>query len=130
MSCRNTKFKYGDKSSGEDLEKREKAIKDTLECPHCGEKLKLWAVPNTPFTMWDAEYLYVCFNDSCPYFVRGWDTMNGQGNRGFSYRLMYDPYRDNCQSLPAPTVNAMKENIVEDIEVIKRVWMGLHTQWG
>ncbi len=130
MSRPDLKSEYGKKISGEELEKRKKDVKHNHRCPYCTEELKLWEVPNTPFTMWDADYFYVCFNDSCPYFVRGWDAMSGQGNRGFSYRLMYDPYRDNCQPLPVPTVNALKENIVEDIESIKRVWTGLHTQWG
>ena len=85
----------------------------TKRCPHCGEELKKWAVPQTPFTEWESEFVYVCFNDSCPYLLRGWDVMNKQGNWGMSYRLMYDPANDRCHPFPVPTLSAFKESIVE-----------------
>ncbi|MGA7877083.1 MAG: ogr/Delta-like zinc finger family protein, partial [Desulfoferrobacter sp.] len=82
-------------------------------CPHCGEIMRKWAVPNTPFTTWDNEFMYICFNDTCPYLMRGWEAMNKQGNRGLSYRLMYDPIRDRCMPVPIPSLDALKESIVE-----------------
>lgn len=60
----------------------------TLRCPYCGCRLSAWAVPRTPFTEWDEEFMFVCFNDRCPYLVRGWNAMSRQGNLGVSCRLM------------------------------------------
>ena len=46
---------------------------DQPECKHCGQKMDKWAVP--PASTWDTEFHYVCFNDECPYFVKGWEWM-------------------------------------------------------
>jgi SAM-dependent methyltransferase len=96
-----------------DLLAREKMVKATLNCPHCGETMKKWAVPQGPFTEWDNEFMYICFNDACPYLVRGWEVMEKQGNRGISYRCMYHPEKDVCLPVPVPSLGALRESIVE-----------------
>jgi hypothetical protein len=98
----------------EKMEEKIKAIKKTLECPYCGEKMKKWAVPQGPFTEWDNEFMYICFNDDCPYVVRGWEVMAGQGNRGISYRCMYYPEKEVCTPVPIFSLQTLKESIVED----------------
>jgi hypothetical protein len=106
---------YGDSLDKSELERRKATIKETLQCPYCGEKLKKWAVPENPFACtWDNEFMYICFNDSCPYYVRGWDCMNRQGNRSTSYRLMYNPEKDCCMPIPVPSHKALRESIIED----------------
>ena len=57
--------------------------------------------------------MYICFNDGCPYYVRGWDCMEKQGNRGVSYRLMYNAEKDCCMPVPVNTPNSLKESIVD-----------------
>ena len=97
----------------EELERRKAAVKDTLQCPHCGERLLKWEVPFNPFTTWDMEFMFLCFNDECPYLVRGWHVMYRQGNMGLSYRFAFDPDRNQCMSIPVPNLHALKESIVE-----------------
>lgn len=92
--------------------RRQAAVGQTLRCPYCQERLSLWAVPQTPFTEYDVEHLWVCFNDACPLLVRGWDTMNRQGNRGFSYRFMYQPQKGYGGTLPVPSLRALRAGIV------------------
>ena len=105
---------YGEPLDQETFERRKKAIKQTLRCPHCGEKMLKWAVPDNPFEVtWDNEFMYICFNDACPYYVRGWDFMYRDGNRGCSYRLMYNPEKDCCMPVPVPTPKALRESIIE-----------------
>jgi hypothetical protein len=78
---------WGETFANDELKKREKAVHTTLCCPHCGEKLRKWAVPDNPFCQtWDNEFMYICFNDLCPYYVRGWDLMYKQTNKTMSYR--------------------------------------------
>ncbi|MEJ5301057.1 MAG: methyltransferase domain-containing protein [Thermodesulforhabdaceae bacterium] len=84
------------------------------QCPYCGEKLKKWLVPLTPFTEWDTEYFYICFNDNCPYFLRGWMAMLKQGNLGFSYRFRFNPKSSGIDAMPVPHPNAYRESIVEE----------------
>jgi len=97
------------------LKVRERAVKTTLACPHCGERLKKWAVPDNPFVQtWDNDYMYICFNDACPYYVRGWEYMHREGNHGTSYRLMYNPEKDRCLPIPVPTPKALWDGIIEE----------------
>jgi hypothetical protein len=88
-------------------------VKETLCCPYCDEKLKKWTVPQTPFTQWPNEFLYVCFNDECGYFKRGWDVLSGQGMQG-TYRFMFNPDTGGCLSAPVLNQTAMTDGILEE----------------
>jgi hypothetical protein len=89
------------------------SVKDTLLCPHCGKKLSKWATPDDPFSNWTTEFLYICFNDFCSYFLQGWKTMTSQGRPGMSYRFAYDPDRDSCMPIPVANTQALRGWIVE-----------------
>lgn len=107
--------RFEEKKSRKVLEENKKEIKNTLCCPHCGSKMQKWLVPENPFACtWDNEFMYICFNDECSYYRRGWEFMNREGNSG-SYRLMYNPEKDICNPIPVPTANALKEGIIEDV---------------
>jgi SAM-dependent methyltransferase len=82
-------------------------------CPYCESPLRKWEVPNNPFIEWDVDFMYICFNDRCPYFQRGWNAMYRGGGRGFSHRFMYDASHDRCLSVPVPTAQALKDGIVD-----------------
>lgn len=101
-------------SNPEELERKKGEVGRTMACPYCDSRLSKWAVPQTPFTEWDQDYLFVCFNDRCPFLLRGWDEMARQGNAGFSYRMMFNPGNQRCMCLPVPSVKALRESIVEE----------------
>ena len=84
--------------------------KEVKVCPHCGSRLKLWEPPDN--STWSSNQL-VCFNDECPYFVRGWDKMYRDTLQGMSYRLMYNPEKDRCLPIPVPSHQALKDGIME-----------------
>ncbi len=92
-------------------ERKESASK-TLCCPYCSQHLTKWAVPQSPFNEWDVPYMFICFNDTCPYLVRGWRTMERQGNLGVSYRAMYNPWRDYFSPVPVPSLVALRDGIM------------------
>lgn len=92
--------------------RRQYAAHDAPCCPRCGGALSKWEVPQTPFTEWDCEHMYICFNDACPYFVRGWTVMAAQGNRGISYRQMFEPDRRVFMPVPVPSPGALRDGIV------------------
>jgi len=92
----------------------EAAAGNRRTCPHCGSTLKKWKFPVSPFSNWDIEFLHICFNDSCPYLLRGWAVMRAQGNSGTSYRYAYDPVRKTTLVLPVHTLNDLKNGIVEE----------------
>jgi len=87
---------------------RKAHVRETLRCPYCEGPLTKFEIEVSPFCEWPNEYMYVCYDNDCPYLISGWDVMAAQGNPGFSYRLMYDPTRDRCMPTPIPCSRAAR----------------------
>lgn len=83
----------------------------TQICPHCGQEMKKWRVPDT--STWPYEFFHVCFNDDCPYFIKGWEYMWEKQETKASYRCRWDPDSKKCVPLPVWSHDALKENIIE-----------------
>lgn len=80
-------------------------------CPYCGTKLSAWRPPAE--TSWgDAATHAVCFNDDCPYFVRGWEWMLTQYQQKASYRYRYIPDTGEQGPLPVWSADALKDQII------------------
>jgi hypothetical protein len=87
-------------------------VEDKIKCPHCNNNLKKWSVPVD--SSWDVEYFLVCFNDECPFFLKGWEWMQEKFNIKASYRYRLHPVSFKDGSLPVGSNNALKGNIIED----------------
>jgi len=83
-------------------------------CSHCGSRLKKWLVPEK--SSWDEEFFFVCFNDDCPYYVKGWNWMREQYNQNASYRYMVNPTTGGSSMIPVWSDTATQEMIVEEPE--------------
>jgi hypothetical protein len=83
-----------------------------LVCPYCGHALSKWKCP--PESSWGEAIHYVCFNDECPYFVKGWQWMLDHYNVHSSYRHRYDPDTGETGPLPVWSHDAMKSSIVPE----------------
>ncbi len=60
-------------------------------CPHCNTRLSPCETP--PFHIgdglgWGAEVMFVCLNDECPPFVKGWEHIEASFGHVGSYRYM------------------------------------------
>jgi hypothetical protein len=80
-------------------------------CPHCNQELKKWHCP--PESSWGVEFQYVCFNDDCPYFVKGWEWMKEKYNQHISYRYRFNPENNESGPLPVWSKDALKNSIIE-----------------
>lgn len=74
-----------------------------------------WANPDQ--STWTGGFQFVCFNDDCPYFVRGWLWMLERFNVTASYRYRFDPATGEAGPLPVWSKKALRCNILEDEEV-------------
>lgn len=83
--------------------------KEVENCPHCNHPLKKWLCP--PESSWGVEYMYVCFNDECPYYVRGWDWMRTKFNQNVSYRYRFNHFTKKPGLLPVWSKDALKNFI-------------------
>ena len=81
-------------------------------CPNCQRPLQRWANPS--ITSWDGEFQWVCFNDDCPYYLRGWEWMKSHFNVTASYRYRLEPKSGETGPLPVWSRDALKGNILAE----------------
>lgn len=82
------------------------------KCPHCDSILLRWMPPEDG--SWDLIPQLVCFNDECPYYVRGWKHMLENYNQKASYRYRYNPQNGEEGPLPAWSDSAHRDRILRD----------------
>ena len=81
-------------------------------CPHCGARMKRWKVPAD--STWNEDFHWVCFNDDCPYYVKGWEWMASQYSQKSSYRHRMNPSNGQCGPLPVWSADTQKDYILPD----------------
>ncbi len=85
---------------------------DERICPHCGQEMKKWECG--PESSWGAPFLWVCFNDDCPYYVRGWEFMMTTQQIKASYRHRLIPGTKDSGPLAVWSPYALRDGIIED----------------
>ncbi|MBI4677180.1 MAG: hypothetical protein HY748_06320 [Elusimicrobia bacterium] len=80
------------------------------KCPHCAKVLLKWRTPEG--AAW-GPIQFVCFNDDCPYFVKGWEWMRTKFNQKVSYRHRLDPETGSRGPLPVWSALALRSGIIE-----------------
>lgn len=80
-------------------------------CPHCGARLAPLGLPDSVF---DHSFDLACFNDECPYYVRGWAWMEQQFGVKSSYRYRVDPRSGWASPLAVWSPTALRSSILPD----------------
>ncbi len=76
--------------------------------------MRKWANPQA--SSWDGAFQYVCFEDKCPYYERGWAWMESRYNLAVSYRFRLDPVTGQRGPLPVWSPQALRSDIISDAE--------------
>lgn len=90
---------------------------DHRECPHCHGMLSRYSVSAFNFSDglgWGVPELLICFNDTCPIFANGWNTLYERYGVVGSQRFFRNPYDGDQGVLPAGNRDAMRGDIIED----------------
>ena len=84
--------------------------KPAAKCPHCDQPMERWSIPDElPF---DEEWHWVCFNDECPYYVKGWKWMDEKFGRPASYRHRKNPNSKEFGPLAVWSSAALRQGII------------------
>jgi len=92
----------------------ENQVLETPRCPHCGAALSRWRTP--ALSSWGGVWQWVCFNDECRYYIEGWTWMATEFNVHASYRYRLDPNTGESGPLPVWSPDALKDQIVTEID--------------
>lgn len=100
---------------------------DKPKCPHCGETMKIWEVP--PINVgdglgWGSPYLFLCFNDDCPLYKKGWENMMENYAQRASYRCFNYPGTTQFELMPVFSSmggqgQVIDENVLMEQEILK-----------
>ena len=80
-------------------------------CPHCKQPLQAFKLPAD--TGWQGDFHVACFNDECPYYVRGWAWMEEKYGVKASYRYRVDPESGVASPLAVWSPDALKDRILD-----------------
>lgn len=87
------------------------------DCPHCHQPMSRWAASHNDFgdgMGFCADVMLVCFNDACPMYVNGWNSLYGSVRRVGSVRYFYNPDDGDQGVLPVGHRSALKGDIITD----------------
>ncbi len=114
------------------FETKEEVLEKILDmerplCPHCKQQMSLWEVPQIVCgdgLGWGTPYLFVCFNDECPSFKKGWNEIQETMEHVASYRCINSPGCDNFEYMPVfssigGTGQMLDDNVLEMREATK-----------
>lgn len=92
-------------------------------CPHCNEKMSCCEAPPVHIgdgLGWGSEVLYICLNDYCPLFLKGWENIETRYGHHASYRYMELPGSKEGNFMMVGNKDAFKGSVVNPEELKKQ----------
>jgi ribosomal protein L37AE/L43A len=104
------------------LETKEQVLENILSrkkplCPHCGKEMSIWEVPPFSFSDglgWGEPYLFVCFNNDCPVYLKGWDDIMDNYAHKATVRCMCYPSTQQFEYMPVFSTIGGTGQIIDD----------------
>jgi hypothetical protein len=110
------------------FETREQILEQILDrekphCPHCQTEMNLWEVPPITFgdgLGWGVPFMYVCFNDECPSYVKGWDNLRDNFAHNASYRCINYPGTTTFEFMPVFSPLGAQGQVIDEQAVAEQ----------
>ncbi len=86
------------------------------DCPHCKQQLTCCEAPPVHVgdgLGWGSEVLYICLNDYCPLFLRGWEQIEARYGHHSSYRYMRLPDSNEANVMMVGNSDAFKGSVID-----------------
>jgi hypothetical protein len=102
-------------------------------CPHCNEEMKLWEVPPITFSDglgWGSPYLFLCFNDECPLYKKGWQDMEENYAQRASMRCFNYPGTEQFECMPVFSSMGGQGQIIDDEVLAQQEMLKEQTKRG
>jgi hypothetical protein len=87
------------------------AASSRATCPHCQTPLARLKCEPDPY---DDSFDLACFNDDCPYYVRGWSWMEQNFGVRVSYRYRVDAHSGHASPLAVWSPDALRSSLLPD----------------
>ena len=82
-------------------------VKEAPTCPHCKEVMEQM---DSRHLDWGTPFLWVCFNNNCVFFMKGWKHMMENYGQLVSYRYMVAPDNGAAGVIPAFSHEYLRNN--------------------
>ena len=80
-------------------------VTEAPTCPHCQNRMEQM---DSRYLDWESPYLWVCFNNECKLFKKGWEYMMETVGQVVSYRFMIHPQTGEKGVIPAFSVEYLQ----------------------
>ncbi len=80
-------------------------VKEAPTCPHCNTVMEKMDARHLD---WGTTFLWVCYNDHCGFFKKGWKHMMENYGQLVSYRFMITPDNGSQGVIPAFSFEYLK----------------------
>ncbi len=82
-------------------------VTEAPACPHCKSLMEQM---DARYLDWDSPYLWVCYNNECTLFKKGWEHMMENYGQLVSYRCMIHPQNGEKGVIPAFSQQYLQES--------------------
>ncbi len=89
-------------------------------CPHCEQEMSCCEAPPVHVgdgLGWGSEAMFICLNDSCSVFLRGWESIERQYGHHASYRYMELPRSKEGNYMMVGNKDAFKASVIDREEL-------------
>ncbi len=91
-------------------------------CPHCKEEMSCCEAPQIHVgdgLGWGSDVLFICLNDACSLFLKGWENIDSKYGHHASYRYMELPRSKEGNVMMVGNKDAFKASVI-DKETIRK----------